>query len=171
MSRFTFKSKSGLVHVYDYVDIAKTSIFFTIDADGNVVNQIPVNCGTLASHIKRVTLDFNANSDVLPDDKFDNSPHVDLGMWTGSTCCNPHDDEHNGFALNPTMTGEDFIRNAINSLKKCSTFLMALWRESKTAFFISVVTASIALMMLIPALMLAIPVVLAVAVTSLVTKN
>jgi hypothetical protein len=171
MSRFSFKGKSGLIHVYDYMDIAKTSIYFTMDMDGNIVDQIPAHCGTIESHVKRVALDFNANSDIIPDEEFDNDPHTTRSVWANFVSHPPQRSTPFQSTQNSARTGEDFMKNAINFLKKYSAFLMALWHESKAAFFISVVTASIALLMLIPALMLATPVVIVVAVTSFMTKT
>jgi hypothetical protein len=171
MSRFVFRGKSGLIHVYDYIDIAQTSVYFTMDIDGNVVDQIPAHCGTLESHIKRVTLDFNANSDVISDNEFDNDPYVRRSILSGIASYTPHIINSNEVDNSAVSTGKDFIKNVINFSIKYSKFLMALWHESKAAFFISVVTASVALLLLIPAVMLATPVVLVVAVTSLITKN
>jgi hypothetical protein len=171
MSRFAFKSKSGLIHVYEYIDIAKTSVYFTMDIDGNIVDQIPAHCGTFDSHVKRVALDFNVNNDVIPDEKFENDHYVTKSIWSGFVSSSPQDRKHSIEASTPVRTGGDFMRNVMNFLKKYSAFLMALWHESKAAFFISVVAASIAVLLLIPALILATPVVLVVAVTSLMTKT
>jgi hypothetical protein len=171
MSRFAFKSKSGLIHVYEYIDIAKTSVYFTMDIDGNIVDQIPAHCGTFESHVKRVTLDFNANNDVIPDEKFENDHCVTRSVWHGFVSSSPQDRMHGVEVPTPAKTGSDFMGNVINFSKKYSAFLMALWHESKAAFFVSIVTASIAVLLLIPALMLATPVVLVVAITSLMSKS
>jgi hypothetical protein len=175
MSKFSFRSNSGLIHVYEYLENAQISAYEAIDNQGNVVISTPAICRTLSAHLARVTLDFNCNNDLgLWDDTTYQSTRKPPSLLDSKITTAQFDaivDNFISLGFKDQMTDQpnDGLPDDLNEPISVNhqkwahllwTNMRALWDESKTAFLVITIITVSAVIALVPATILCLPIML-----------